>query len=85
MKNTGIHEGPVRKGGISNNNSSTKPDILPAGQGTKTYKQNGVDPGNVVCTIMNAQVALYIGDKRRTMEALKKAEKLMLQFCGFKE
>lgn len=43
MKNTGIHEGPVRKGGISNNNSSTKPDILPAGQGTKIYKQNEVD------------------------------------------
>jgi len=85
MKNLGIHEGPVRKGGLGGNNSSNKPDILPAGQGTEKYKQNGVDPGNVICQIMNSQVALYTGDTGRAMAALKKAEKLMMQFCGFKE
>jgi len=86
MKNLGIHEGLVRKGGISNNNSSNKPDITPAGQGLTipdTIAQIDKDkPLQVLAQIDNAIIALYAGDKGSSISALKKAKKILKYFCN---
>jgi signal transduction histidine kinase len=89
MKNTGIHEGPVRKGGLSNNNSSNKPDITPAGQGlTVADGTIQIDKDKliqVISQIDNAILALYAGDKGSSISALKKAKRLIIQLCDYKE
>jgi len=86
MKKLGIHEGPVRKGGVSNNNSSNKPDIAPAGQGLiipDSIAQIDKDkPLQVLAQIDNAIVALYAGDKGSSISALKKAKKILTAFCN---
>jgi hypothetical protein len=73
MKNTGIHEGPVRKGGLSNNNSSNKPRIVPTGQSDILLR-------NVLSQINNAEVAFDAGDRGSALAALKKAKKLLTDF-----
>ena len=73
MKNTGIHEGPVRKGGLSNNNSSNKPRIVPTGQSDILLR-------NVLAQINNAEVALDAGDRGSAVAALMKAKKLLTDF-----
>jgi len=73
MKNLGIHEGPVRKGGISNNNSSNKPDIVPTGQSDTVLRK-------VLLQINNAEVALDAEDRESAFEALVKAKKLLINF-----
>ena len=86
MKKLGMHEGPVRKGGISNNNSSNKPDIAPAGQGLiipDSIAQIDKDkPLQVLAQIDNAIVALYAGDKGSSISALKKAKNILKNFCN---
>jgi len=86
MKKLGIHEGPVRKGGVSGNNSSNKPDIAPAGQGLTipdSIAQIDKDKLLQVTTqIDNAILALYAGDKGSSIAALKKAKKILKYFCN---
>jgi hypothetical protein len=47
--------------------------------------RNGIDLRDSVSQIKNAQIALYSGDKGSAIAALKKAEKLILTFCGYNE
>jgi len=76
MKNLGIHEGPVRKGGISNT-ATNKPRFVPAGQ---SGQSDTLLRQEVLSQINNAEIALDAGDRESAFEALVKAKKLLINF-----